>query len=53
MPAPKHIMTKEKIEALKEPSRIEVFMYLPGELTTCKILLPGDIGGVVAANIVY
>ena len=46
VPVPKQIITREKTDAFVEPSRICVFTKRPGEPTTRKILLPGDIGGV-------
>lgn len=51
VPAPKHMITSAKIDALWEPYLILVLMKRPGEPTTCKIFLPGDIGGVAGALI--
>ena len=45
------IMTRENIEAYRDPFRMVVLMYLPGEPATCRIFFPGDIGGVEAARI--
>ena len=53
VPAPKQTVTREKLEALVEPSRICVLTNLPGEPTTRKSLLPGDIGGVFGAIMFY
>ena len=51
VPAPRQIITRENIEACRDPYRIVVLMYLPGEPATCRIFFPGDIGGVDAAKI--
>ena len=50
VPAPKQMITSANTEAFVEPSRICVFTNRPGEPTTLKMRLPGDIGGVDAAT---
>ena len=45
------MMTNEKMDELAEPSLMVVFTKRPGELTTLRMRLPGDIGGVDAALI--
>ena len=45
------MITNAKIDALWEPYRIFVLIKRPGDPTTCKIFLPGDIGGVAGALI--
>ena len=46
VPAPRQMITRENTEALIEPSRSYAFTKRPGEPATCKILFPGDMGGV-------
>ena len=40
------MMTREKIDALTEPSRSYDLTKRPGEPATLRIRFPGDIGGV-------
>ena len=46
VPAPRQMMTREKTEALTEPSRSCALTKRPGDPATRNILFPGDMGGV-------
>jgi len=50
VPAPRQTITSEKTEAFVEPGFTWVLMNLAGDPATYRILLPGDIGGVEAAD---
>lgn len=49
VPAPKQQTIRAKVDEPREPSRIVVLTKRPGEPTTLRMRLPGDIGGVAGA----